>query len=242
MIRVLIIDDEAPARTDLRALLAAHPNLSVVGEAATVSTAQRLLSTADYELVFLDIQLFGGSGFDVVPFVRPAARIIFVTAFNDHALRAFEVNALDYLLKPVKPERLAASLERASHPADSSPPIAGVMRRDDKVHLSDGQRSRFVEVSAISAIFAQENYTCVCLVDGSQMLVRRTIKSWEEALPKPPFFRVHRTTIANLERVTAYAHVDRTLTLQLLGVAAPVGVSRASASTVKDRLAQLFPR
>lgn len=241
MIRVLIIDDEAPARADLRSLLAAHADLAVVGEAATVSTAKTLLVSANYQLVFLDIQLFGGSGFDLVPFVRPEARIIFVTAFNDHALRAFEVNALDYVLKPAKPERLAASLARAMRANDSAPPAPLGMRRDDKVHLTDGQRARFVDVAEISAIAAEENYTRVLLADGSQMLVRRTISSWEEALPNPPFFRVHRTAIANLERVSAYDRTDRGLTLQLQGVAAPIGVSRPATAMVKERLGQLFP-
>ncbi|MBI2512366.1 MAG: response regulator transcription factor [Opitutae bacterium] len=242
MTRALIIDDEAPARADLRALLAAHPHVAIVGEAATVSTAKTLLGSADYDLVFLDIQLFGGSGFDLVPFVRPGARIVFVTAFNDHALRAFEVNALDYVLKPVKSERLAASLARALRSTDSTPPAAVGLRRDDKVHLNDGQRARFANVSEISRIEAEENYTHVQLVDGTQMLVRRTIKSWEETLPSPPFQRVHRTTIANLERVTAYDRTGRVLTLRLAGVGEPVGVSRQASAAVKDRLDQLFPR
>ncbi len=241
MIRVLIIDDEAPARADLRGMLAAHANLTVVGEAATVSAAKTLLASATYQLVFLDIQLFGGSGFDLVPFVRPEARIIFVTAFNDHALRAFEVNALDYVLKPAKPERLAASLARVMRATDSAPPAPLGMRRDDKVRLTDGQRARFVDVAEISGIAAEENYTRVLLTDGSQMLVRRTISSWEEALPSPPFFRVHRTAIANLERVTAYDRTDRVLTLQLQGVAVPIGVSRPATAMVRERLAQLFP-
>lgn len=242
MTRALIIDDEAPARADLRALLTAHPHVTIVGEAATVPTARTLLGAAVYDLVFLDIQLFGGSGFDLVPFVRAGARIVFVTAFNDHALRAFEVNALDYVLKPVKPERLAASLARALRSIDPTPPAAVGLRRDDKVHLNDGQRARFVSVSEISRVEAEENYTHVQLADGSQMLVRRTIKSWEETLPSPPFQRVHRTTIANLERVTAYDRSGRVLTLRLAGVVEPVGVSRQAAAAVRDRLDQLFPR
>jgi two-component system LytT family response regulator len=241
MLRALIIDDEAHARSDLRLLLAAHASVTVVGEAATVTTAQTLLATAEYEVVFLDVQLFGGSGFDLVPFVRTGARVVFVTAFNDHALRAFEVNALDYLLKPVKPERLAASLERIARPADSTPPIVLGLRRDGKVQLSDGQRTRFVAVADICWIESEENYSRVQLVDGGQMLVRRPLKSWEQALPTPPFHRVHRTRIVNLALVTAYDRDERVLTLQLTSSSVPIPVSRQEAAAVKTHLEQIFP-
>jgi two-component system LytT family response regulator len=242
VLRALIIDDESDARADLRQLLATHADkVEVVGEAATVPLAIARLAQADYDLVFLDIQLFGGSGFDVAPHVRAGASIVFVTAHNDHALRAFDVNALDYLLKPVKPARLAASLERLAHPAVDRPPPATRLRRDDTVHLNDGQRARFVPVTDISRIEAQENYSLVQLVDGSQMLVRRLLKSWEDALPAPPFHRIHRTTIVNLERVTAYDRAGRMITLQLVGVSEPVNVSRQSTTEVKARLAEIFP-
>lgn len=242
MTRALIIDDENHARADLRAMLAAHPSVAVVGEASTVPVAQALLGTSAYDLVFLDIQLFGGTGFDLVPFVRPGARIVFVTAFDQHALRAFEVNALDYLLKPVKAERLAAAITRATRTTDSTPPMPVGLRRDDRVHLNDGQRARFVGVSEISCIEAQENYTLVRLVDGTQVLVRRMLKSWEEALPNPPFCRVHRTTLANLERVLAYDRSGRALELRLAGIVEPIGVSRPAAATVREQLERLFPR
>src|SRR4051812_29748172 len=112
MTRCLIVDDELSARDGLRWLLSAHPAYVIVGEAATFDEALAQLARQDYDLVFLDIQLVGGNGFDLVPHVRRGARIVFVTAFDRHALRAFEVNAVDYLLKPVSPERFAASLAR----------------------------------------------------------------------------------------------------------------------------------
>src|SRR5688572_22135523 len=119
-IRALLIDDEPPARIVLRTLLAPHP-VEIVGEAGTLRAARELLARHDYTLVFLDIQLRGGTGFDLVPAVRPGAEIVFVTAHDEHALRAFEVNALDYLLKPIKPERLAASITRLTSPLPAEP-------------------------------------------------------------------------------------------------------------------------
>ena len=113
----VIIDDEINARKDLRKLLAEHPEVTIVGEAATFDEARGLVQKGDYDLVFLDVQLLGGSGFDVVPDVRPDARIIFVSAYDQFALRAFEVNALDYLQKPVRTARLAEAVRRVGAPA-----------------------------------------------------------------------------------------------------------------------------
>ncbi|NUQ01893.1 MAG: response regulator [Armatimonadetes bacterium] len=113
MIHALLIDDEATARADLRTALAAHPDVAIVGEAATLRSARTLLARPDYDLVLLDVQLIGGNAFELVPDVRPGARIVFITAHDDYAIRAFEINALDYLLKPVMPARLAEALRRA---------------------------------------------------------------------------------------------------------------------------------
>src|ERR1044071_5952808 len=117
MPRPLIIDDEAIARDALRVLLEVHPDVTIVGTASTLGQARALLARDDYEVVFLDIQLRGGSGFDLMPHVRAGADVIFVTAHDEHALRAFEVNAIDYLLKPVPPDRLARSLLRLGETA-----------------------------------------------------------------------------------------------------------------------------
>jgi len=124
MRRALLIHYEISARRDLRALLGAHPEVTIVGEAALIEEALALLRRDDYDLVFLDIQLIGGTGFDLVPDVRPAARIIFVTAFDQFALRAFEVNALDYLRKPLRVARLAEALRRLPPSADSASPLS----------------------------------------------------------------------------------------------------------------------
>ena len=125
--KTLIVDDEAPARAALRGLLRNHPEIVVAGKADTMEEARKRLGGGDYDIVFLDVQLRGGTGFDLLPFVRPEARVIFVTAFDQYAARAFEVNALDYLIKPVRPQRLADALRRLAVPpteaaADVPPP------------------------------------------------------------------------------------------------------------------------
>ena len=114
MLIALLIDDEADAREDLRVSLEPHlETVTIVGEAGKIDEAQQRLARDDYDLVFLDVQLRGGTGFELVPHVRPEARIVFVTAHDTYALRAFEVNAVDYLLKPISPARLAEALTRA---------------------------------------------------------------------------------------------------------------------------------
>lgn len=242
MIRTILIDDEPHARADLRQMLAAHPDISVVGEARSIRSGRELLRATPHDLVFLDVMLIGGMGFDLVPDVRAGARVIFLTGHDTFALRAFEVNALDYLVKPVQAARLAHSLARLESgngaALDALPQLPAVrrMRADDTVHLNTGRQARFVPVAEISLIRAQENYTLVCLADGGQWLIRRALKDWEEALSETEFCRVHRTTLVNLGRVTSYGRTERALELRVEGEAEPVLVSREAAAEVKARL------
>lgn len=242
--RGLIIDDEAPARAALRGLLRAHPEIVLAGEADTLAEARTRLAGQDYDLVFLDVQLRGGTGFDLVPFVRADAPVVFVTAFDEHAVRAFEVNALDYLIKPVRPQRLADALRRiASHrpdPAASAAPVRA-LAPDDLVHLKIGNGStRFVALADIAVIESNENYSEAYLGDGTRLFVRRTMKCWEDTLPASHFVRVHRSTIINLAR---YRGSDRqtyeTILLHLDCVPEPIRASFRYLTELRTRLAAL---
>jgi two-component system LytT family response regulator len=248
MPHALLIEDEATARADLRAKLAVHPEVILLAEAATFHNAQALLSRPDYDLVFLDIELVGGNSFDLVPAVRPGARIVFVTAHDDFALRAFEVNALDYLLKPVVPARLAATLSRiaaAPSPAEIAAkeiPAGPALRLSDTVYLRSGLRARFAPVADISLIAAQDNYSEVHLASGAKIFLRKSLKAWEESLPATHFMRVHRTQIVNLARVTRYQRDGDEHTLLFVdGVTDPVSASRYRWSELRDRLAAIRP-
>lgn len=245
MFRALLIEDEPAARVDLRTKLATHPEVTVVGEAATLRSARELLARPDYDLVFLDIQVIGGNSFDLVPEVRPGARIIFITAYDAFALRAFEINALDYLLKPVAPARLAESLKRlaAKPPEEAVLDAAGhALRLEDTVYLRTGQRARFARVMEISVILADDNYTDVRLADGSKVFLRKSLKAWEDTLPATHFMRVHRTQIVNLARVTRYERDgDEHTRLFVEGVSEPVQASRYRWSELRDRLGAIRP-
>lgn len=241
MIHALVIDDDAIARAYLCLLLHARGDVRVAGEAASLAEGRELIRRAACDLVFVDIALAGDSGFDLMADVSAGARVIFVSAHAEFALRAFEVNALDYLVKPFTPARLAAAIARLA------PPKAESESRDDEiVHLRDGSRARITRIADICAIEAQENYSRVHLLDGSNVLVRRPLKSWEDVLEPSHFMRIHRTGIVNLARIRSYSRDPSggvALQVQTLAHAMPVG--RTYWTALKVRLApgvqSLFP-
>ncbi len=119
-LKALLVDDEPFVREDLRQMLLAHKSIEVICEAGTIAQAKKQLAAGRPDVVFLDIQLRGGTGFDLVPLIHKTTKIIFITAYDEYAVRAFEVNALDYILKPVTPERLAESISRLHSPDQKS--------------------------------------------------------------------------------------------------------------------------
>lgn len=239
--KAILIDDEPLARLELRRLLQAHPQVDIAGEAGTLADARDLLSRAGYDLVFLDIQLRGGSGFDLLDSVLPGAQIVFVTAYDRFALRAFEVNALDYLLKPVAAPRLAATLQRLGEDrmTVAAPTVAPSQRltAEDRVFVRTGSATRFVPVAAICAVRSAENYTEVVLQGGEVLLVLRTLKSWEEALPDALFVRIHRQALVNLQRVRKIERKDEDDVLfHLDAPAAPLPASRRQVVELRHKL------
>ena len=189
--RCLLIDDEAPALLELRQLLSVHPDVEIVGEATNVTDALALASRHRPDLVFLDIRLRGESGFDFIaalPDDHPH-RIVFVTAYAQHAVRAFECNALDYLLKPVLAGRLAATLRRA----EPFRPLPA--RADDSVFVKDGGLARFVPWTEIVHIESEGNYTRLRLEDGGSPLILRPLKDWQELAPPGLFVQIHRALL-----------------------------------------------
>ncbi len=229
--RAILVDDERLARKELRRLLSeAHPEVHIVGEADGVGAARELIQAEAPDLMFLDIQMPGGDGFDLLASLgaaRPAT--IFVTAYDSYAIRAFEVNALDYLLKPVEANRLAAALSRVDKPSLQT-------------RLSTGDRlfvgTAFVKVSDVVCALAAGDYTEIHASNGSRYLVSRPMKTWENALPEQLFLRIHRGAIVNLDFVERVTQEDRGYVIHLRAGAAKVDelvVSRRYAARLRSR-------
>lgn len=232
----MIVDDEPLARLRLRQLLAEFPQLMVAGEAGSLAEARRLLDCRPIDLVFLDIDLFGEDGFNLLPDLPSATRVIFVTAYNSFAIRAFEVNALDYLLKPVEAGRLAESISRVRHPAETEAMQSQVDLSKDRFCLRDRKRVFIVRKQDIIAIFAEREYTRIFSEHHPPILIRKSLQSWTEELPAARFLRVHRHALVNLLRIQEIEELDKGITLRLRGCDQPVKVSNRLISLLKTRL------
>ena len=204
VLNAIIVDDERLARRELRGLLEeAHgTTVRVVGEAESVGAAAELVRTCDADVVFLDVQLTGESGLDLLPRIDPAVAVVFVTAFDQYAVRAFEVNALDYLLKPVAPARLALAVDRLGAPNDaSSAESTARLTMQDRLFLRLDDRMGFIKVADIVSIVADGDYSVVRLAGRQSHRARKALRDWLARLPENVFVRVHRSTIVNLEYV-----------------------------------------
>jgi two-component system, LytTR family, response regulator len=204
--KALLIDDERLARNELRRLLAAHPDLTIVGEAADVDDALEKIAALKPELLFLDIQMPGADGFSLLERLEPPLpAVIFTTAYDEFAVKAFEFNALDYLLKPVDPNRLVAALEKlrlVQTPLSAVGPTASHrLTLDDKVFVREGDHCWFVPVKNIRLLESEGNYTRVHF-DSSKPQLFRSLTAMEERLDSKHFFR------ANRKQVIALAWVE----------------------------------
>jgi two-component system LytT family response regulator len=230
--RCLIVDDEEPACRELRQLLSLHPEMEVVGQAVDVDAALEATDRLSPEVVFLDIKLAGETGFDYIArLAEPLPHIVFVTAYDRYAIRGFECNALDYLLKPVRPERLQETLSRL-HRVQASPPRAAI---DDVVFLKAASVARFMPWRDVHHILSEGNYTRVFLNDGAVLLIARPLKKWLELIPEEFFLRVHRTAIIRRDamRELRVSGGKREL---LLSDGAAIPISRSHWSILKPSL------
>lgn len=234
--RAIIVDDERLARKEMQRLLAEHDEIIVVGEAEDLSGALDLITTEKPNLVFLDIQLSNENGFDLLERVDRRLNVIFVTAFDEHAIKAFEVNAIDYLVKPVNPERLARSIDRLSEPAKEKPFDVRKLEYEDRLFLDSGSRSSFLQINTIKCIAADGDYTQVYTADGKKHLVAKPLKEWQQRLPEKHFVRIHRSAIVNLEFIEKVeSWFGRTYQLYIRDVSTPLSVSRRYAVELKRR-------
>jgi two-component system, LytTR family, response regulator len=231
--KAIIIDDEPPARRELRRLLADFSWIEIVGEAGNVAQAAAMIEALSPELIFLDIQMPGGSGFDLLAGLDHLPQVIFTTAHDEHAVRAFEVNALDYLLKPIDPARLTAALARVKNAnAARTPQPEAVL---EQLFVRDGPRCWFVPLREVRLLTSEGNY--VRLSWGkTQPLLGRALATLEQRLDSNRFFRANRRQIINLDFIeTVELGVNGRLHVQLRE-GPEVEISRRQARLFKTQM------
>jgi two-component system LytT family response regulator len=194
--KAIIVDDEPLARRELRRLLAAHPRVQVIGEAGNIDEARDCIEKHSPDLVFLDIQMPGGTGFDLLTQLERVPRIVFTTAYDQYAVKAFDVNALDFLLKPIEHERLATALRKiqaTARPLDADRP--GPL---EQLFVRDGPRCWFVPLREVSLFSAEGNYVRM-LWGQERPLLGRSLAALEEKLDPRRYFRANRSQLVNLD-------------------------------------------
>ncbi|MDZ4743392.1 MAG: LytTR family DNA-binding domain-containing protein [Verrucomicrobiota bacterium] len=199
-LRAFLVDDEILANRELRNLLSDIPEVEVVGEARSVGEAAEKIPLAKPDVIFLDIELRDGLGFDLIPKIDADIEVIFVTAYEQYALRAFAINALDYLTKPIDFDRLHQSIERLlSSPKKRPPSNPLALENDDRMLLRIGNKNLFCPVNDIILIHALGDYTEVTTLTHGKGLILKSMQEWENTLPKNLFFRTHRASIINIQ-------------------------------------------
>jgi two-component system LytT family response regulator len=242
-LRALLIDDEDLARHALRELLKPHPEVTVVAECANGFEALKAAAEHQPDLVFLDVQMPKLTGFDVLELIEPQPAVIFVTAYDEFAMKAFEVHAVDYLLKPVGRERFEAALERAkSRIGEKLPPapeLTAAARPPqqflERLVVKDGTRVTLIPVAKLDYIEAQDDYVALA-THGAKHLKHQTIASVEAGLDPARFVRVHRSYIVNFERVVRIEPYGKDSRLAILADGTRLPVSRAGYARLKALL------
>ena len=237
-IRTVIVDDEDLARQMLREFLSAHPEIEIVAECANGFEVVKCVAELKPDLLFLDIQMPKLDGFEVLELIGPGMAIIFVTAYDTFAIRAFEVHAVDYLLKPISSARFEAALERAKERLSGRLPSAPLPAMDlataarppsqylDRIPVRDGTSVFIIPVAKLDYAEAQDDYVALA-AEGKKHLKQQTISSLEAALDPSRFLRLHRSYIVNLERVVKIEPYGKDTYVAVLAGGVQLPVSRA---------------
>jgi two-component system LytT family response regulator len=242
-IGALIVDDEELARQVIRELLSAHPEIEILAECANGFEAVKTCAERKPDLIFLDVQMPRLTGFDVLELIGTDVPVIFVTAYDQYAMRAFDVHAVDYLLKPIGRERFEAALERAKGRLDEKMPsaqeLAAAARPPqqylDRLVVRDGTKVTLIPVAKLDYAEAQDDYVALAS-QGKKHLKQQTIASLEACLDPNCFVRIHRSYIVNLERVARIEPYGKDSRLAILTDGTRLPVSRAGYARLKALL------
>ena len=250
-IRAVIVDDEELARQVLREFLGAHPEIELVAECANGFEAVKSVTELKPDLLFLDIQMPKLDGFEVLELIGNETAVVFVTAYDSYAIKAFGVHAVDYLLKPYGAERFNGALERAKErvsgraagksspdlplPADLSASARAPLQHLDRIAVRDGTRVFIIPVAKLEYAEAQDDYVAL-VSEGKKHLKQQTISSLEAALDPTRFMRIHRSYIVNLERVARLEPYAKDSHIAVLSNGAQIPVSRSGYAKLREFL------
>ena len=236
--KAIIVEDSRLARTELRRLLEKFPTVEIVAEAQNSEEAKQLIESLCPDLVFLDIQLPGKSGFELLEELDYVPEVVFTTAYSEYALKAFDYNALDYLLKPILPERLAAALEKVEQKMAAAEQSSGKnepLNESDQIFVKENEQCWFVKLAEIALLEVNGNYTKIYFQNHSPM-VMKSLNYLEGRLDPKVFFRANRQQIINLKRVEKITPwFSGTLKVQL-GNGREVEISRRQSAIFKEQL------
>lgn len=236
-IRTLIVDDEKYTRCDLRELLSVLPAIEVVGEAKNINEAVDTIESLQPDLIFLDIQFPGETGFDLFERTEVRAKVIFITAYDEFAIRAFDVNACDYLLKPVNPDRLNLAVKRIQEKNSASHQSEKMLTADDSVYIQLNYKYYFVKIKSIIKITASDQYTEILTINGLRGLTNKHLWEWQMHLPENLFIQVHRSTLININFVEKIERGENhSYQIRMQTIVEPITISRRFASKIKKRL------
>lgn len=237
--KALIIDDERLARSELKRLLEPFKEIQIVGEAVNVDDAIEKIALLNPELIFLDIQMPGKSGFELLEMLDKVPKVIFTTAYDEYALKAFEYNALDYLLKPIEPKRLEEAIRKIVETGKKDVQIKSalpeILSAEDQVFVKDGDKCWFVKLERIRLFESEGNYVRLYFEDNKPLILR-TLNYLDERLDPRSFFRANRKHIINLKWIESIEPwLNGGLLVKLKG-GQKVEVSRRQAVKFKEML------
>jgi len=235
-LKALIIDDSEILIEELRFLLNDYKQINLVGSATNLGDAIILIENKKPDVIFLDIQLQDETGFDLFNKTEVNSQIIFITAHSEFALRAFEVNALDYLLKPIQKDRLKKTIDRICTNINSDLNNNSTSKIDysDVIYLTINRSLRFVKVALIKMIIPAGKYSLLIYKNGKKLLAVKSLLEWEQILPEKYFIRIHRSTIVNFEHVSKIIKCkNNTQKVFIEGIEEPVIMSRRYSTKLK---------
>jgi len=232
-----IVEDESLARYALKKKLVDFPEIDILGEAGTIAKALEEIPIFNPDILFLDIQLNEGTGFDLLNALNFKGKIIFITAFDTYAIRAFEINAIDYLLKPIITKRLKKAIQRIMHPEnDVEQEDLAKLNYDDRFMLSAYGYINFIKISEVAVIKSSGDYTEIILTDGKTYLETKSMNQWEQVLPDNQFCRVSRFHIINFDYVSK---IEKSTTMPALlyidGIDEPIKISKSYYHRIKRK-------